>query len=192
MDIKESIIKSTTELIQQNGGDLSAVTSRAIAEKCGIALGLINYHFKSKDKLIEICVQRIVNKILFCFYSDEHSGDDISDRDRVLHHAQKVFDFFFQNKAMAKTFILSDMKNYKTKSNTAAVQCGLKLALKKTGTNNQKRLLSYMLTSVMETAFLTDKKSTEALGYNLDNKLERDMFLTEAVDMVYNGIGESL
>ena len=188
MDIKESIIKSTTELIEQNGGDLSAVTSRAIAEKSGIALGLINYHFKSKDKLIEVCVQRIANKILFCFYSDDETGENAAEQERVLHRAQKVFDFFFNNKAIARTFILSDMKDYKIKSNTGAVQSGLKLAM--TGLSGDKRrIMAFILTSVMESAFLAGDKSYEVLGYHLDNKLERDLFLTEIVEMVYSGVG---
>ena len=70
-DIKESIIKETTKLIEEKNGDLKSVTARAIAKRCGIALGLINYHFKSKDRLIELCVQRIVNRILFCFCSQD-------------------------------------------------------------------------------------------------------------------------
>lgn len=187
MDIKESIIKTTTELIEQNGGNLSAVTSRAIAEKSGIALGLINYHFKSKDKLIEVCVQRIANKILFCFYSDDEPGEGTTEQEKVLHRAQRVFDFFFDNKAIARTFILSDMKEYRIKSNTGAVQSGLKLAMTSTS-GEKKRLLAFILTSVMETAFLTEDKSYEVLGYHLNNKLERDLFLLETVEMIYSGV----
>ena len=187
MDIKENIIKATTELIEQKGGDLSAVTSRAIAEKSGIALGLINYHFKSKDKLIEVCVQRIANKILFCFYSDDETGEGATEQEKVLHRAQKVFDFFFNNKAIARTFILGDMKEYRIKSNTGAVQSGLKLAMSSIS-SEKKRLLAFILTSVMESAFLTGDKSYDALGYHLDNKLERDLFLAETVEMVYRGV----
>ncbi len=187
MNIKESIIKATTELIEENGGDLSAVTSRAIADRSGAALGLINYHFKSKDKLIEMCVQRIANKILFCFYSDDDMGEDIAEQEKVLRRAQKVFDFFFSNKAIARTFILGDLREYRIKSNTSAVQSGLKLAMQSLS-GEKKRLLAFILTSVMETAFLTGDSSYDVLGYHLDNKLERDLFLAETVEMVYRGV----
>lgn len=187
LNIKENIIKATTELIEQNGGNLSAVTSRAIAEKSGIALGLINYHFKSKDKLIEVCVQRIANKILFCFYSDDDGAENVTEQEQVLHRTQKVFDFFFNNKAIARTFILSDMREYRIKSNTVAVQSGLKLAMKSLS-SEKKRLLAFILTSAMECAFLTGDKSYDALGYHLDNKLERDLFLAETIEMIYSGV----
>lgn len=181
--VKETIIKAASELIEENKGDMTKVTARAIAAKSGVALGLINYHFKSKDNLIEICVQRIVNKILFCFYSDNDLSDDISDRQRLINRGQRVFDFFFDNKSMTKIFILSDLKNYRPKSNTAAVQSGFKMAIRSAAADNKKkRILGFMLTSAIETAFLTGDKSVDILGYNLDIKEERDKLVEEMVD----------
>lgn len=181
--VKESIIKAATELIEENKGDMSKVTARAIAAKSGVALGLINYHFKSKENLIEMCVQRIVNKILFCFYSDDDLSENISDRQRLINRGRRVFDFFFDNKNMTKIFILSDLKNYQPKSNTAAVQSGFKMAIRSTDTDNRKkRILGFMLTSAIETAFLTGDRSSEILGYNLDVKEERDKLVEEMVE----------
>ena len=181
--VKESIIKAATELIEENKGDMSKVTARAIAAKSGVALGLINYHFKSKENLIEMCVQRIVNKILFCFYSDDDLSENISDRQRLINRGRRVFDFFFDNKNMTKIFILSDLKNYQPKSNTAAVQSGFKMAIRSTDTDNKKkRILGFMLTSAIETAFLTGDRSSEILGYNLDVKGERDKLVEEMVE----------
>ena len=37
-NVKEAIIKATTHLIEENSGNIKAVTSRAIAERSGIAL----------------------------------------------------------------------------------------------------------------------------------------------------------
>lgn len=181
--VKEFIIKAATELIEENKGDMSKVTARAIAAKSGVALGLINYHFKSKENLIEMCVQRIVNKILFCFYSDDDLSENISDRQRLINRGRRVFDFFFDNKNMTKIFILSDLKNYQPKSNTAAVQSGFKMAIRSTDTDNKKkRILGFMLTSAIETAFLTGDRSSEILGYNLDVKEERDKLVEEMVE----------
>lgn len=181
--VKESIIKAATELIEENKGDMSKVTARAIAAKSGVALGLINYHFKSKENLIEMCVQRIVNKILFCFYSDDDLSEDISDRQRLINRGRRVFDFFFDNKNMTKIFILSDLKDYQPKSNTAAVQSGFKMAIRSADIDNRKkRILGFMLTSAIETAFLTGDRSSDILGYNLDVKEERDKLVEEMVE----------
>ena len=84
---------------------------------------------------------------------------------------------------MTKIFILSDLKNYQPKSNTAAVQSGFKMAIRSTDTDNKKkRILGFMLTSAIETAFLTGDRSSEILGYNLDVKEERDKLVEEMVE----------
>ena len=54
--VKERIINAATELIEKSGGEVKNITARAIAERSGVALGLINYHFESKENLIAICV----------------------------------------------------------------------------------------------------------------------------------------
>ena len=63
-EIKDRIIKTTTQLIEQYNGDLDQITSRLIAEKAGIGLGSINYYFKSKEGLIALCVQQIIGGVI--------------------------------------------------------------------------------------------------------------------------------
>lgn len=185
-NVKEAIIKATTELIEENNGDIKAVTSRAIAERSGIALGLINYHFKSKDKLIELCVQRIVNKILLCFYTV--NGEDGNVINSVIKQAKQVMDFFFENKAMAKIFILSDLKEYRAKNNSVATQNGLKLTIGDKVDNQKKRLLCFILTSALETAFLAGDCAKDILGCDLNDKDERDFFVEDTVLMLFQGV----
>lgn len=185
-NVKETIIKATTELIEENNGDIKAVTSRAIAERSGIALGLINYHFKSKDKLIEICVQRIVNKILLCFYSGNDGEENVINS--VIKQAKQVMDFFFDNKAMAKIFILSDFKEYQAKNNSVSTQNGLKLTIGQKVENRKKKLLCFILTSALETAFLAGDCSREILGCDLNDKEDRDFFVEDTVYMLFQGV----
>lgn len=185
-DVKENIIKATTELIEENKGDIKLVTARAIAEKCDIALGLINYHFKSKDKLIELCVQRIVNRILLCFYTA--GGENANVVSRVQEQAKQVMDFFFENKAIAKIFILSDFKSYQPKNNSVSTQNGLKLAIGNKVDNRRKKALAFVLTSAMETAFLAGDCSREILGCDLNDKEERDNFVDDTVSMLFQGV----
>ena len=64
MDNKEAIIQATIKLIEENGEHLEEITVRDICKNAGVGLGLVNYHFGSKDKLIEACVERIINGIV--------------------------------------------------------------------------------------------------------------------------------
>lgn len=74
-DIKEKIINTTISLIQHSEGLIENITIREIAQKADIAVGLINYHFGSKNNLIEICVQRIISHVMKIFPNRERSAN---------------------------------------------------------------------------------------------------------------------
>lgn len=66
-EVKEIIINTTMELINECNGDVGKITMRKIAQKADIGLGLINYYFGNKNQLITICVQRHVPVICESF-----------------------------------------------------------------------------------------------------------------------------
>ena len=192
-DIKEIIITSTIELIEQSNGDIKKITSRSIAEKSGIALGLINYHFKSKEKLIALCVQRIINKVLMNFSPDKvnySEADGLTDKERLISFAQQTYDFLFANYPLIKISILSDYANYLPQSNSALTQMGFRFALRDNIPEDKKKLISFSLTSIMQTAFLSGENSIAITGYNLMEKDSRDRFISDTVSTLMEGIYE--
>ena len=90
VNVKNRIIEVTTELIEQYDGDVKSITARMIAEKAGIGLGLINYHFGSKEKLITECVQRIIGKVVQEFHMTKQYE---TDKERLTACAAYVFNF---------------------------------------------------------------------------------------------------
>lgn len=191
--VKETIINATTELIEQSGGEIKNITARAIADKSGVALGLINYHFESKDNLIAICVQRIINKVLMNFAPDKKDyteSDGLTDKQRLISFAQQTFDFLYANYYIIKISILSDFKDYKPICNSVYTQMGFRLALRGNIPENTKRLIAFSLTSIMQTAFLSGENSKLFTGYNLMEKTERDLFISDTVSMLMEGIYE--
>ena len=53
MDNKEAIIQETIKLIEEKGERLDEITVREICKRASVGLGLVNYHFGNKEKLIE-------------------------------------------------------------------------------------------------------------------------------------------
>ena len=191
--VKETIINAATELIEQSGGEVKNITARAIADKSGVALGLINYHFESKDNLIAICVQRIVNKVLMGFAPDKKDytkPDGLTDKQRLISFARQTFDFLFDNYAIIKISILSDFRDYQPVCNSVYTQMGFRFALRGNIPENKKQLIAFSLTSTMQSAFLSGENSKQITGYNLFNKTERDMFVSDTVSMLMEGIYE--
>lgn len=54
-------------------------------------------------------------------------------------------------------------------------------------TENEKKILSFALTSTMQAAFLRQKDSKELLGYDLKIKEERDSFINNLVTILCGG-----
>lgn len=190
-NLKETIIHATTELIQECNGDVDKITLRKIAERAGVGLGLINYHFGSKEQLIVLCVQRIINNVVACFSPDkkEYSArDGLADKERLADWAKQVYDFLFENHAISSISILGDMHNYHAESNSVYTQKGFSMAIRNDIGAERKRLLAFMLTSSMQVAFLSDNASKEILGYDLTDKRERDRFVDSIVEVLFLGV----
>jgi AcrR family transcriptional regulator len=185
INIKEHIIHVTTQLIQQSSGNIAEITTREIAREANVGVGLINYHFQSKDNLITICVQRIIREVVQSFSPMEKEYQ--SDKERLTDWAIRVFDFLFENPAISRLSILGDMYDYTLDSNSVRTQKGFLYALKDVK-ESDKNILSFILTSVMQITFLSSKTNRELIGYNLNEPSERSAFITRLVAALFDGI----
>lgn len=118
MDNKESIIRATIALIEEKGEDLEAITVREISKKAGVGLGLVNYHFGNKDKLIELCVERIVNGIVEQFQSIREKTEGFTPFEKLEYLGNMTLDFLFEHDTVSRISVLTDMKNPKPNDNT--------------------------------------------------------------------------
>lgn len=187
-NIKEHIMDVTTQLIQESDGDINQITIQRIAERAQVGLGLINYHFGSKDKLILECIQRIINNVVHCFTPEEKVYGENDDKYRLANWAKQVYDFLFENRVISMMSILGDMQDYRAACNSVNTQIGLALALDNFTDNKQKRMQVFTLTSIMQVAFLLGEYSKEVIGYDLYKKEERDLFIDTVVEMLFDGI----
>ena len=187
-NIKEHIMDVTTQLIQESDGDINQITIRRIAERAQVGLGLINYHFGSKDKLILECIQRIINNVVHCFTPEKKAYRENDDKCRLTDWAKQVYDFLFENRVISMMSILGDMQDYHAACNSVNTQRGFALALAGFADDKQKRMLVFSLTSIMQVAFLSGEHAKEIIGYDLYKKEERDLFIDTVVEMLFNGI----
>ena len=191
MNQKDKIIEVTIQLINENGGDISKVTARKIAERAQVGLGLINYHFGSKDTLITECVQKIISNVIGCFQPQniEYSSDPIeADKERLTYWASQVFEFLYANKSVSAISILGDMKNNLRESNTLNTQIGFEGAIKSDISEARKNLILFMLVSSMQEAFLQDNLVLLRLGLDMQKKEDRGKYVKSVVDLLFGGI----
>jgi len=103
-DARQSII-DTTKAILEEVDDVEKITVRQIAERAGVGIGLINYHFKSKDNLLSIAIGDVMSKTIWSFTKT----DDYSDLEPVakLKMMMKELYVLAGSNEKLKRFILS-------------------------------------------------------------------------------------
>lgn len=183
-NVKNRIIEVTTELIEQHNGNIKNITARMIAEKADIGLGLINYHFGSKEKLIMECVQRIINQVVTGFHMEQEFQ---TDKERLVAWATYVFNFLFEHSAISRVSILGDFQNYTENCNSVLTQRGFSLSLKNSISKENKSILIFILTASMQTAFLGSATVKQLLGYDLTKTKDRATYISKLVDIIFEG-----
>jgi len=176
VDAKKAIVDATIELIQEIGGNIEELTIRAIAEKSNVGVGLINYHFQTKNNLIEVSVQQIIGNVISNFNPDINQG--LSSLEQLKRVVKLVADFLAEHPSVSRVSILGDHKTPKTFDNTMRTVKGFCLSLQNGNLQDtDKTLLMFTLTSVLQTIFLRRDMSGELFGYDFNDKDQRDKLI---------------
>lgn len=135
--------------------------------------------------MITICVQRIIQQVILSFSLEGKTYSD--DKERLTDCAVQVFDFLLNNPAISRISILGDLWDYRSDCNSVKTQQGFMFALDNKMPEADKKMLSFILTAAMQTAFLSRQITKELLGYDLDLVSDRTAFITELVKSLFDG-----
>lgn len=167
-NVKDKILNSTIELLGEYEA-FEKVTVRIIAHRAGVGVGLINYHFQTKEKLVSLCVQRIIGDVIKRFEQLSQSLN-MEPLEKLHYIANRNCSFLVQNKGISRISILSDIENGDFADNTSrtieayipvvSCVCGEK-------TNSEE---IYLKTSIMISAFQSAfmRRSVYMQGLALD------------------------
>lgn len=184
---KEDLIKITTDIIKENNGDVDKVTIRDIASRSGVSVGLINYHFGDKDKLIAECVQRIISNIVNSFKPtmdvDESLNNFEKGKMRLIKTAQIVFSFFFEQPSICRVSILDDYRSYSNDCSSYFSLRGFSAVIGDAiEDQEEKERISFLLTTSMQVAFLRSLTDTKLLHFDLSKVEDRNNYIEYLVN----------
>lgn len=183
-EAREKIIKATIELIEESAGNIDEITTRTIAEKAGVGIGLINYHFQTKENLVELCVQQIIRNVISQF--KPKAGQELKGVELLAGVVKMVADFLAENPAVSQISILGDYKSPKMLDNTMKTVKGFCSSLKEyDDSDRDKTLLMFVLASVLQAMFLRRDMSGELFGYEFQDKSQRDSFIDFIIHRIF-------
>jgi len=182
MDSRESIIRATIDLINEKGEKMSEITVRDICKKANVGLGLVNYHFGNKDKLIEFCVEQMVNGIVDQFRSIQERTEGLSPFEKLEYLGNMTLTFLFDHYVVSRISVLSDMGCPKEGDNTHRTYQAylpLVMACRPDWDMETVKRKTFCLIAVMQQAFLRHKEFLLEMGTDLTDPTERGKFHTQ-------------
>lgn len=111
LSTKEKIIKVTMEIIASEG--FHNVTIRKIANRAGVNLAAVNYHYGSKDAVINEALKTVTNQLINAFLWLKN--DDLEPLERLRQFIREYADVLFRYPDIIKIIIDQNIHNYPPK-----------------------------------------------------------------------------
>lgn len=182
MHNKEAIIQATIELIEENGEHLEEITVRDICKRAGVGLGLVNYHFGNKDKLIELCVEHMINGIVENFQHIQEKTEGLMPFEKLEYLGNMTLDFLFEHHVVSKISVLTDMQMPKDNDNTNRTYTAylpLVAACRPDLDESSIKRKTFCLITVMQQMFLRHDTVSKLMDIDLTKKENRRAWHTQ-------------
>jgi AcrR family transcriptional regulator len=187
LEAKKQIIEVTKGLIREYG-DASKITIRDICNKANVGVGLVNYHFQTKENLINTCIQEIIENLI--------SGFDALEESLLLEPLEKIkyllklnMKFLVDNSGLSKVSIMGDLISGDTNDNSYQTRDAYLRLLKKIygqrKTEYEIKVILYTVISTLQVVFLRMEVIKKTDGLDLLDEKQRDMFINSIVEMVF-------
>ena len=173
----ELILNTAEALILQSDGDVERVTIREIAQRAGISIGLVNYYFASKTKLIEACVQRMIGGVVGSFVPK--LPPNATREERLGTIASQVADYLDHHEQISRISILGEMNAPQPHDNTFGTAHGFAKTVSGGKETQDALIRSFCLAAILQGAFLRKDVLREAIGVDWNDAAQREMFLKQ-------------
>jgi AcrR family transcriptional regulator len=190
METKDKIIMATIDLIKEKQ-DIKKITMRRIAKKADVAVSMINYHFQTKENLINKAVQKFIGTII-SNAGKQYQDVDISPEEKMKLGLKRAAKFLANNPGIARVSILNDLKNGSINDNSSQVLESIVKQLKEVYGDKKDgvdlKIMAQQQLATVQVIFLRTSIFKEQTGINYYDDQQRDELMDRIVD---NMLGKS-
>lgn len=185
-EIRERMIAVTVELIKRYG-DTRMITVREIASEAGVGVGMINYHFQTKDNLINICIMELIGQAVFQLQSFSQNAE-MKPIDKIMELSKGIASFMALNPGLSKISITNDLLSPERNDNVAQLTKML-MPITKEIYGDQKSesellILLHILISSISVGFLRNSVLGETTKLDFTDQEQRDQFVEYCINRV--------
>lgn len=184
-ETREAIVAAAIQLIADHRGDAAKVTVRDISAKAGVGIGLVNYHFQSKEKLIEYCVQLIIGRIIEGF-PPLYASLEMQPLEKLRYLLKATASYLADNPGMSRLSVSHDIVAASVGDNTEQTTkvyypvvrevCGNDVAAQ------EVYMMLHMMISAIQVAFLRCDELKALSGFDYFDKTQRNKFVDRVID----------
>lgn len=182
-DKTKSLLINTVISLLREGTDISKVTSRMITEKAAVNLSTINYHFDSKDELINIAVNKLISdEAEKSFERMENSSDEpkLKLRNFLVMMSNLVISYKKFLQPVMPYILLNKEFSEAEKILPFVREC---VGDKKSET--ECRILSYEIISFMQLVFYREDEFKKFTGVNFSREGQVEKLIDMKLSMIF-------
>ena len=181
-DIKSELMEHTIRLVDQAGGDVERVTVRDIASAAGVGVGLVNYHFGSKEELLHCCARQVVqrqNETLGQLTREAPGG---TAWDRLEQLVRRYCDLLTERPGLVRMSLLDDLRRGDFADDSIDDTMALFLplvaaALGEEAAGDDSRMATHLLVHGLQAGFLRSASVRERIGLDFYDREQREQFI---------------
>ncbi|MGV8906948.1 MAG: TetR/AcrR family transcriptional regulator [Acetobacterium sp.] len=185
-NVKVKIMDATTELLGECRS-IESVTVRDIATKAEVGVGLINYHFQTKENLINQCVQKMIGNTINNF-DKLYQSLTMEPVDKLRFLTKKMCLFLGSNRGVSRISILSDLFAGNSADNTSqTMKAYLPMMREIYGhkkSDQELYLIIYTLISTLQSVFLRRDVFMQNAEVDFYDMKQREQLIDRIIDII--------
>lgn len=180
-DSRKKIINVVMKMIEEVD-DLEKITVRQVADKADVGIGLINYHFESKNKLLSIAIADYMAKMATGIVAQEYSNN-LSPIDRIKIMLKSLYSFGEKHEKLIKFTITQNLINGEMQTPLFLVPI-LKEIFGEGRDEFHSRIIALQILLPIQVASINPKEFQLYSGINLNDEKQRNEFIDKLVNNV--------
>lgn len=173
-------IRDAAKELLLEANDIDSITVRQIAEKAKVGVGLVNYHYTSKDALLAGLVSEMMNEML---KEDVEASGSLAPRERLENMLIRLFNLGAEYVSLLRFMIRQSMEE--GDMNTALILVPyLKDILGKDADEMKIRILALQILYPLQMTCINPEKFRLYSGINVMNADERKQYVISLIDNI--------
>ncbi len=184
--VKERILRAALELIREEAA-FEKVSMRRVAEKAGVAVSMVNYHFQTKQNLIDRAVQEFVGSVI----EDSTPGESEAHANPVEEmraHLRGAAEFVAGNPGISRVSIFRDLQAGELGDNSSQVAetvfRQLKPIFEDRKSEQELRVMAQLQVAAVQQLFLRAEVNRELTGLDFYDDHDRQILLDIVIDTI--------